>query len=56
MFARIEAELATVQNRLAQKPGFYAESACTRQARYISAFIRDGLVCKFGFYPRLYGI
>ena len=26
---------ATVQNRLAQKPGFYAESACTRQARWI---------------------
>ena len=25
---------ATVQNRLAQKPGFYAESACTRQARW----------------------
>ena len=26
---------ATVQNCLAQKPGFYAESACTRQARWI---------------------
>ena len=26
---------ATVQNCLAQKPGFYAESVCTRQARWI---------------------
>ena len=26
---------AAVQNRLAQKPGFYAESACTRQTRWI---------------------
>ena len=26
---------ATVQNCLAQKPGFYAELACTRQARWI---------------------
>ena len=54
---------ATVQNRLAQKPGFYAESACTRQARWIfrllsatglyvsSASTRDFTV---GAYKQLY--
>ena len=39
-----------IEARLLCRIGLYATSPLD-----ISAFIRDGLVCKFGFYPRLYG-
>ena len=40
-----------IEARLLCRIGLYATSPLD-----ISAFIRDGLVCKFGFYPRLYGM
>ena len=50
MFACIEAGLlgktALHRTRLLCRIGLYATSPLD-----ISAFIRDGLVCKFGFYP-----